>query len=521
MNHSVRSSKPWLQLTARRVLLATLSLAAVHDVARAEPLKMLARARTAAASPQWPAEVQHRELSWNPAETAVVICDMWDRHWCRGATERVGQIAPRINAAVTSLREAGAVVIHAPSDTMGFYRDHPGRTLAQSAPVAAKLPADIDRWLPRLPGEPQLPIDDSDGGCDCQPTCKQGNPWRRQIESIDIVAGDAISDDGREIYNLLESRGIRNVLVMGVHTNMCVAGRPFGLRQMVRTGRRTLLVRDLTDSMYNSRSAPHVSHRRGTELVIQHLEQYVCPSVAAADICGAASPAHVVLMIGEDEYETARTLPQFARDELEPKGMRITTVCPPDADPQNFAGIEALRDADLLIVSVRRRTPTEPQMAIVREYLASGRPLVGIRTASHAFDREPPPGHARWSGFDVEVLGGHYERHYGNKPPTGPPTLVRLLPEAAGHAIMRGLEPIERVSTSHLYRSRDLGAAAVPLAEGQIQGQEIVEPVAWTNVYRGGRVFYTSLGNQADFELPWFRQLLVNGVLWTLERPVE
>lgn len=506
---------------ARRGLALAMAVGVWSHWVRAEDLQMTARSRVAAAATAWPADVAQRELQWKPTETAVVICDMWDRHWCRGATQRVGELAPRMNATVASLRKAGALVIHAPSDTMGFYRDHPGRKLAQDAPTAASAPPDIEKWLPRLPGEPKLPIDDSDGGCACQPTCKQGNPWRRQTPALEIVAGDAISDSGREIFNLLEARGIRNVLVMGVHTNMCVAGRPFGLRQMTRTGRNTLLVRDLTDSMYNSRSAPHVCHRRGTELVIQHLEQYVCPSVHSADLCGAAPPAHVVLMIGEDEYDTARTLPQFAQDELTPRGMKITTVQAPDADPQNFAGIEALREADLLVVSVRRRTPTEAQLAVVREYLEAGRPLVGIRTASHAFDREPPPGHARWAGFDVEVLGGHYERHYGNKPPAGPPTLVRLLSGVTSHAVLRGLEPIERVSTSHLYRSRDLRDGAVALAEGQIQGQEIVEPVAWTNVYRGGRVFYTSLGNQADFELPWFRRLLVNGVLWAMERPAE
>lgn len=489
--------------------------------AMADNFHLSARARVAAARPEWPADVVRRDLDWNPRETALILCDMWNQHWCQGATRRVAEMAPRMNDVVNAARAAGALVIHAPSDTMGFYRDHPGRKLAQSAPAAANLPVGIEKWLPRLADEPKLPIDDSDGGCDCTPKCPQGNPWRRQIEALEIAPGDAISDNGREIFNLLESRRIRNVLVMGVHTNMCVAGRPFGLRQMTRSGRNTVLVRDLTDSMYNSQSAPHVCHRRGTELVIQHLEQHVCPSVESADIFGQPSAVNVVLMIGEDEYDTIRTLPKFCAEELAPGGMKITTVHASDADPNNFAGIEALSHADLLVVSVRRRTPTNAQLAVVREHLAAGKPLVGIRTASHAFDREPPPGHARWAGFDVEVLGGHYERHYGNKPPDGPPTLVRLLPAAAQHAVLRGIEPGEYRSTSHLYRSRDLSASTAALAEGQIEGQEVIEPVAWTNTYRGGRVFYTSLGNPADFELPWFRRLLRNGIFWTLEQPVE
>lgn len=489
--------------------------------ATAADLEMTGRVRVSAARPEWPAEVQSRPIHWPVHQTAIVLCDMWDQHWCRGATERVAQMVPRMNEVVRAAREAGVFIIHAPSDTMKFYHDHPGRQLAQSAPASANAPAAIDKGCSRLPNEPKLPIDDADGGCDCQPTCKQGSPWRRQIEAIEIAPGDAVSDRGREIYNLLEARGIRHVLLMGVHANMCVVGRPFGLRQWVQTGRQAALVRDLTDAMYNSRSAPFVSHRRGTEMVVQHIEQHVCPSVESADILGQPRPAHAVLMIGEDEYDTARTLPEFARAQLAPLGVRATVVHASDERPNDFAGIEALGDADLLVVSVRRRTPTAGQLAEVRRYLESGRPLVGIRTASHAFDREPPPGNQRWAGFDIDVLGGHYERHYGNKPPDGPATLVRLLPEAAGHEALRGLAPAEFRSTSHLYRSRDLGERTVSLATGQIEGQEIIEPVAWTNSYRGGRVFYTSLGNPQDFAAPWFQKLLVNGVLWALERPTE
>jgi hypothetical protein len=81
---------------------------------------------------------------------------------------------------------------------------------------------------------------------------------------------------------------------MGVHTNMCVLGRPFGIRAMVRLGRNVVLVRDLTDAMYDPRQPPHVSHTRGTELVIEHIEKYWCPSILSEDLLqvvpGSAGP---------------------------------------------------------------------------------------------------------------------------------------------------------------------------------------------------------------------------------------
>jgi len=99
--------------------------------------------------------------------------------------------------------------------------------------------------------------------------------------------GDAITDSAEAFY-LMRQRGITNVIVMGVHINMCVLGRPFAIRQMVAQGQNVLLMRDLTDSMYNHRKPPYVSHFRGTELVVEHIEQYWCPSITSADFLGGA-----------------------------------------------------------------------------------------------------------------------------------------------------------------------------------------------------------------------------------------
>ncbi|HKQ40384.1 MAG TPA: PVC-type heme-binding CxxCH protein [Verrucomicrobiae bacterium] len=224
----------------------------------------------------------------DPRGTAIVICDMWDQHWCKGATERVAEMAPRMNEVVNAARERGIFIIHAPSETMEFYKDTPQRKRALEAPVA-KAPAEIGRWR-RLEQqkEPALPIDDSDGGCDDVPQCKGGPPypWKRQIATITIGPNDAISDNGQEVYNLLQQQSRSNVIVMGVHANMCVLGRSFAIRQMVANGKNVFLMRDMTDTMYCSRMRPFTNHFRGTDLVVQHIEKYWCPSITSTVFTG-------------------------------------------------------------------------------------------------------------------------------------------------------------------------------------------------------------------------------------------
>ena len=118
--------------------------------------------------------------------------------------------------------------------------------------------------------------------------------FTRQHAGLDIIGYDGISDSGVEIFNYCEQLGIKNVVLMGVHTNMCVLGRSFGIRQMVKLGKNVVLARDLTDAMYDPRQPPYVSHTRGTELVIEHIEKYWCPSIQSEDLTrvveGSAGP---------------------------------------------------------------------------------------------------------------------------------------------------------------------------------------------------------------------------------------
>jgi nicotinamidase-related amidase len=218
----------------------------------------------------------HFESTIVKARTAIIITDMWDKHWCAGATSRVAQIAQRMEPVLQEARRAGILIIHSPSDTMNFYANTPGRLLAQNAPQST-LPEEL-----KIKDGP-LPIDDSDEGCDT-PGDKPHQAWSREHPALTIAPGDVVSDQGAEIFNVLKERHIDTILYMGVHANMCILNRSFGVRQMSKWGFRCIIVRDLMDAMYNPASRPFVSHAAGTELVYEFIEQYWAPSVTSTDL---------------------------------------------------------------------------------------------------------------------------------------------------------------------------------------------------------------------------------------------
>jgi len=152
-------------------LVAALAPLALAVAALAQPLDLQLRSlkETKPGSDQW--QVLEVRTNWAPEATAVVICDMWDKHWCKGATARVAEMAPRMNQTIAALRARGVLIIHCPSETMKFYEGSPGRKLAQSAPPVSPRAPQLD-----AAHEPPLPIDDSDGGCDDDPPCAVAAP---------------------------------------------------------------------------------------------------------------------------------------------------------------------------------------------------------------------------------------------------------------------------------------------------------------------------------------------------------
>ena len=484
--------------------------------------------------------IREKTEQWEPSQTALIVCDMWDAHHCLNAVRRAEEMAPRMNQVLESGRSHGMLIIHAPSSCMEPYKDHPARRRAQESPGATNLPKDIGEWCNLVPAEEKgkYPIDQTDGGEDDDPVEHElwhqrlsgmgrdpKSPWKAEIDLLKIHDIDAISDSGVEIWNLLEHRGIKNVILMGVHANMCVLGRPFGLRQMTKNGKNVVLMRDMTDTMYNPERWPYVTHFVGTEMIVEHIEKFVCPTITSVDLI-AGRPfkfkndrRSILMVIGEDEYKTEVTLPAFARQQLEPRGFEVNFVYADPVTKNIFPGLaEAAARSDLILISIRRRALPKEQLDGIRTHLAAGKPLVGIRTASHAFamgkqGAQLANGAVTWPEFDAEVLGGHYTGHHG----VGPTVAMTIAPGAERHPILRGVDVARLLSSGSLYKTTPLAGSTAPLVIGSIPGQG-PEPVAWTNSPRSGqsRVFYTSLGHPDDFQNPTFQKLLLNGICWAL-----
>ena len=527
-----------MRMVSRLVMLGA---AVLTQSAVADDLELELRFQKETSSDSGRYHTSSRKETWNPAETALVVCDMWDLHHCLNAVRRGAEIAPRLDQVLTDIRNRGVTIIHAPSSCMEAYAGHPARKRAEAVSPAKDLPPEIEAWCSRIPAEERgkYPIDQSDGGEDDDPAehkawaeklTKMGRnpraPWKKQTDLITIDADrDFISDSGPEVWSIMEQRGIKNVILAGVHTNMCVLGRPFGLRQMAKNGKHVVLMRDMTDTMYNPKRWPYVSHFTGTDLIVSHIEKFVCPTITSDQILDGVPfryrndrRPHVAIIMAEDEYETARTLPKFAAEHLG-KAFRVSLAFGSDEVRNDIPGIDVLDDADVVLISIRRRVLEPKQMAAIRKFVRSGKPVIGIRTASHAFslnEKAPPDGFVAWEEFDGQVFGGAYHGHHGNDRKA----TIRTAPDATAHAILTGVPRTPFVQGGSLYQTNPLAQGTKVLLSGSISGQPS-EPVAWTfKRVDGGKSFYASMGHKADFENPAFVRLLLNSIYWAAELPV-
>jgi len=468
---------------------------------------------------------------WNPAETAIIICDMWDQHWCKGASTRVAEMAPFMNDVISIAHKRGVLIVHAPSECMAYYKNHPARKLGQkykSKKAISLISGD------KLESEKDAvwPVDQSDGGCDCSPECKQGNPWTRQIDLIEISDKDAISDSGAEIGGLFYQKGIKNVILMGVHTNMCVIGRSFGLRNMVRLGMNVVLMRDMTDTMYDSKQWPNVIHFTGNSLINEYIETYVCPTIVSTDFTGKKqfrfkddNRPIVAFITAEGEYNSNMTLPKFAHELLLTKGVNcefaIGKPIEEGDDRHNIENLQILEDADLAVFFIRRRGLEPGKMALIKNYINSGKPVLGIRTASHAFDPQIKAeqsntflsGLAKWPEFDEEILGGNYKNHFSNKMVT----VISVVPGMESHPLLKDVSLEGFTSSDGIYRNQSLRSDKVQvLLFGTITGQPS-QPMLWTNNTGKNNVIYTSMGSVRDWQNESFRQIMKNSVSYLLK----
>jgi len=467
-----------------------------------------------------PGEIVYKTVEWEPKKTAIIICDVWNTMKCKIPADRVAELAPRIDEVVSAAREQGVLIIHAPSGTMDFYKKMPARQRCLDAPKVEH--PYLVKWCHLNDvREAPLPINDSDGGWE-GPLAEGPPPQSRQHPAIRIDDEDAVGD-GPEIFYLLQQRGIENVILAGVHTNMCVLGRPFGIRQLTYLGKNVLLLRDLTDSLYNPEMPPKVSHYRGTDLVVEHIEKYWCPTVTSTDFIGKPPfrfagdrRNHAVFFVSDDHYGADETLPRFAQQLREKFDVRGTVLH--GEGRHELPLVETLQDADVLIVFVRRLGLPANQLRALQQYVNDGNPLIGMRTASHAFTlnfRDPPgfklpEGRAEWREFDAGILGGNYNNHAANKLGTD----VAVVEDKTGHPILNGVTPQEWHSTGSLYYTAPVKDDAEVLMTGSVPGR--TEPLLWTRTHNGGRVVYLGLGHPDDFKDTQFNRLLTNTIFWAM-----
>ncbi len=240
----------------------------------------------------------------------------------------------------------------------------------------------------------------------------------------------------------------------------------------------------------------------------------ISPSEAAEE----KSPPKIVFLVSEDpnNFEATRTIPIFAKELTDKHGCRCQVI-QGEGEPNAFAfpGLETIKDADLLVIFFRRRAISSEQYALIRGYLKSGKPLLGIRSANHAFSmqEEPAKGYEKWWEFVPEVLGCK-NRGYGSAEVGGD---VEIVAEATGHPILQGVDPAKWHSKGCIYLVAPLiDEKATVLMKATTEGK--VEPVAWTRECNASRVFYTSLGFPGDFDQPQFRAMLTNAVFWAMNR---
>ena len=230
-------------------------------------------------------------------------------------------------------------------------------------------------------------------------------------------------------------------------------------------------------------------------------------SLSCADSNAGETSLNVCLISGSNEYHSDLSLSAF-KHFLESQ-YKVQCILIQARGPLNqfgefsdLPGLDSLDHADVILLFTRRLTVPDDQLDQIKRYVDSGKPVVAVRTASHGLQG--------WPEFDKTVLGGNYQGHFGLEfKQTASP--VEILKD---HPVLEGISKI--VSGSSLYKTAPLASDAnLLMVSTTLQSSQ---PSAWTRVYKGGRIFYTSLGSPEDFDNPLFRRLLTNALFWAAGR---
>ena len=218
-----------------------------------------------------------------------------------------------------------------------------------------------------------------------------------------------------------------------------------------------------------------------------------------AEYAPAEEPLRVCLLSGCPTYNSEKSLGDF-QPYLEKNFPIVCSRATRVAD-NDLPGLENLETCDVALVFFKRMKLEGEQLAQFQKYVTSGRPIVAVRTASHAVQT--------WLEFDKTILGGNYDGHYDKTE-----TEIKLADGGTGHPILAGVTL--SAAPGPLYKNSSHADDITVLLTGSIPGH--TEPLAWTREHQGGRIFYTSLGNPETFEDEQFRRMLVNALYWTARR---
>ena len=264
---------------------------------------------------------------------------------------------------------------------------------------------------------------------------------------------------------------------------------------------------------------------------------------------GPGTGKHVVLVSGDEEYRSEEALPQLAKILARRHGFKCTVlfaVDPKDGlvnpnQRDNIPGLDALKSADLMIIATRFRDLPDDQMKAIVDYVDSGRPIIGLRTATHAFNIKAGKTYAKYSynskdwdgGFGRQVLGETWVNHHGEHGKQS--TLGIIAPGAAGHPILRGIKDGDIYGPTDVYTVKNpLPGDCMPLVLGQVlvgmaptdkplEGpkNDPMMPIAWVKAYasesgKTSRIFTTTMGASQDLASEGTRRLLVNAAYWAV-----
>lgn len=266
---------------------------------------------------------------------------------------------------------------------------------------------------------------------------------------------------------------------------------------------------------------------------------------------GPGQGKHIVLVSGDEEYRSEEAMPQLGKILAKHHGFTCTVLFPIDKKDgtinpnqnDNIPGLEALEDADLLILFTRFRNLPEEQMKYLVDYIESGKPIIGLRTATHAFNMPADKPYAKYSwrskeegfdgGFGRQVLGETWRTHHGHHGKES--TRGVIAPGEKDHPILKGIEDGSIWGPTDVYGVRlPLPGDSKPLVMGQVLSgmqpdsppvegskNKPMMPVAWIKSYKTqtgktARVFSTTMGASQDFLSEGLRRLLVNAVYWSL-----